>query len=324
MKRSTTIGLLLCATAVGCAGPSGDSPEESEFRGSTKSGGFEWHDRSGNYRNSPVASTHALGTFFENPLLGTGLALQSIEDPNGKRDQVKLDGDELVALTPSGDLRGAELVGSSLIFETSNTEFAVYIGSYSEEPDWVDGALIPTYGLASVEVGPSDEPEHWSVCSDLDWSDDTNVVFIPGETYDEEAIEGQPNSLGMVTMACRGHALAKLKFMGAAPNDGYGSDWKDRQAALKMLTADYCGSGNSYTTVGQPLDWRDSLDRFVLGFFPTYDDLEARFDQNGATCLNTPRNPAYERADVDCADELDKCDTDFKHLLGALWASYHG
>lgn len=325
MKRNTTIGILLCATTAACAPSPDDAADDgAEFRGSTKSDGYTWKDRTGNYRNSPRADTHSLSNFLEDPSLGSGLALAAIEDPNGQRDQVVFDGDELVAYTPSGDLRGANLVGSTLIFEISGSEYGVYIGSYSDQPDWVSGALIPTYGLANVEKGPSGDPIHTSVCSDLEWNDDTNVVFIPGETYDEDALTVQANALGSVTMACQGHAIAKLKFVGADPGDAYGSDWKDRQAALKMLTADYCGSGDSYTTLGQPLDWHDRLGRFTLGFFPTFDDLEARFDHGGATCLNTPRNPAVERDQVHCVDELPKCTSAFGQLLGADWASYHG
>lgn len=321
MNLKTSIGLLLCATAAGCAAPMDDMGDDAEFRAATKKG--TWNDRTGTYKNSPRVDKHAVSDFLEDPSLGAGMALVAIENASGQRDQVVFDGDELVAYTSAGELRGASLVGWSLIFQSdAGSEVGVYIGSYSDQPDWVNGHLIPTYGLANVEIGSSGDPEYSSVCPDLDWQDGTNVVFIRGETYDHNAIEVQANTLGRVTIACQGHSIAKLKFMGADPNDSYKSSSKDRQAALKMLTADYCGDGHSYTTYGQSLDWVDSLGRFTLNYGPSFDDLEARFDETGATCLNTPRNTTLSRDAVDCADELPKCFGDPRLLHGSLWATY--
>jgi hypothetical protein len=76
------------------------------------------------------------------------------------------------------------------------------------------------------------------------------------------------------------------------------NDWKLGQAALKMLSADYCGNGTPFTVTGEPLVWR-SLSGMDFNTTPT--DLEARWDQNGARCLDVPRalvtrNPAMARA----------------------------
>lgn len=60
----------------------------------------------------------------------------------------------------------------------------------------------------------------------------------------------------------------------------------ERQAALRLLIADYCGTGAHLTVNGEPLVW-------MGGALPAYatdpSALEARWDEHGATCLDTPR-----------------------------------
>jgi hypothetical protein len=56
---------------------------------------------------------------------------------------------------------------------------------------------------------------------------------------------------------------------------------------MKLLAGDYCGNGHPFTVPGVPLEIRDSRN--------WYNDvshlslLEAKWTENGATCLNMPR-----------------------------------
>lgn len=86
-------------------------------------------------------------------------------------------------------------------------------------------------------------------------------------------------------IACGYHALAKLRLTRNTIHTAPGG-WKNVQTALKMLSADYCGNGKAFTADGTPLVWRD---RALGDFAQQPKELEARWDQNGATCLNTPR-----------------------------------
>jgi hypothetical protein len=61
--------------------------------------------------------------------------------------------------------------------------------------------------------------------------------------------------------------------------------WEQRQAMLKLYVADYCGTGASFTVARQKLVWQSPSVSYLL---PPW-KLEARWNENGATCLNNPR-----------------------------------
>lgn len=89
-------------------------------------------------------------------------------------------------------------------------------------------------------------------------------------------------------LGCAGHTLAKLhltRHTRVAGSDNFHITLADRQATLKMLVADYCGTGRPFTVAGQPLFWRGGL----VDFTPSSQRVEARWDERGATCLTVPR-----------------------------------
>lgn len=277
-----------------------------------------WGCPSCRYKNSPHFGLHPIADFQRGSGASSGFALAEIEDPSGNRYPVDFDGSALVAFTSAGDLTGIDLLDWRLVFELGGSEFRVRVMGFEKHLDWTGGDVVPTYALAA-EVGPQGEATLESVCPGLSF-EETNVVFTPGETYDPVSLTVDPTAGDRVSMACRGHAVAKLKFLGHDPNDSYGSSPEARQATLKMLTADYCGDGTSHTTVGHPLSFRDDLGLFKPSHFGIPGDMEARWDDNGAVCLSEPRNAALVRDDVHCADALPKCEG--PGLDGALWASY--
>jgi hypothetical protein len=62
-------------------------------------------------------------------------------------------------------------------------------------------------------------------------------------------------------------------------------------AMLKMLTADYCGTGRSYTVDGQPLKYGDSNHWCSQPpIIPSaVCSIEALWAEKGAVCVDTPR-----------------------------------
>ncbi|HMG20366.1 MAG TPA: ADYC domain-containing protein, partial [Kofleriaceae bacterium] len=87
---------------------------------------------------------------------------------------------------------------------------------------------------------------------------------------------------------CASHLLAKLRLTrntihGQAA--GMPQAWERRQATMKMLAADYCGTGEPNTVGGQKLVWKGDLMRYYRA--PVV--IEARWDETGATCLTEPR-----------------------------------
>jgi hypothetical protein len=66
---------------------------------------------------------------------------------------------------------------------------------------------------------------------------------------------------------------------------------KQRQSMLKMLTADYCGTGQSFTVNGHPLRYMDRAGIYTANPVDVSDlpNLEAIWGPQGAVCINKPR-----------------------------------
>lgn len=77
---------------------------------------------------------------------------------------------------------------------------------------------------------------------------------------------------------------------------GFATTIPERQTFLKMLVADYCGTGKVFTVAGQPLMWTDDRGTMPLtsGVPRT---TEARWQPSGADCVNEPRVDEYPTED---------------------------
>ena len=90
--------------------------------------------------------------------------------------------------------------------------------------------------------------------------------------------------------------------VGKAGNWGY-PEWEigteDFTTTVRMVRADYCGDGGSWTTIGSKLQARD-----VFGYRDFSDPLsatEAMWGEKGTLCLGTPRwTSEYTYSDVIC------------------------
>jgi hypothetical protein len=135
-------------------------------------------------------------------------------------------------------------------------------------------------------------------------------------------------------IACAGTAVAKMHLLRhteagtlvpSSPSDTCPTrvtDKRQRQAMLKMITADVCGTGRSFTRDGKPLDYMDSQ-----GFYP-FDlrsavkahAIEAIWTSKGARCLDTPR--LYNEDPMILEKIAAECHTDLppscKSMLGLL------
>jgi hypothetical protein len=134
------------------------------------------------------------------------------------------------------------------------------------------------------------------------------AIAFEGDHYDAKykAISG-PDFDTKFNLACAGAAPAKMHLMrhtsaggwtgidmfGNSDNLAYPTTWQERQAMLKMFTADYCGTGTSFTVDDQPLhyvDWKDWYpNTTALPSITNLDMIEAYWDENGAVCLDEPR-----------------------------------
>lgn len=188
---------------------------------------------------------------------------------------LRVEGGALVATAADGTrVTGAGLIGAVLEgdgvrvrvddVETHDrfAEAQLYWLSVAEDGGWeplcraADGAEVPSLPLAGA------------------WSPGEGVAGGGAWTDDPSAI----------TMACRGYALAKcVELLGYRPWKGHG---RQHRACVRLLRADYCGDGSSWTADGNPVN--------------VYDDVgvqsdtelwlpEAEWTEAGAMCLTKER-----------------------------------
>ena len=95
--------------------------------------------------------------------------------------------------------------------------------------------------------------------------------------------------------AGEGSGLAKLQLTGhteVAKLAGFSTTASQRQSMLKLLAADYCGTGKAFTVGGQRLEWKDAEGTMKLPLFART-QVEARWTPQGAACLQVPRVAAH-------------------------------
>lgn len=310
--------LLLVLALLGCAACDVDDTAD-ERAGTTPTTTGGWGCKGCGFTNSAYLGTFPLESFALGVTPRTGEArLVGIVDPAGVQRSVGLDDDAFTATKNNTVYKGGQLIGWTLLFDLGAPKLAeVKIQGHANHPDWVTGAPVDTYALAYLDRS-SGEVVPLEVCPGLGF-EETSIVLLPGETYDMNGVTVTPAQSGHTTLACRGHALAKMKLMGYGPTDGYGSGWEQRQGTLKMLTADYCGKGHSFTVVGTPLQWADDLGNFPLLGNESPAQLEAKWDHKGALCLDTPR--LVKRSEVEGLCTLPRCNGDYASFGGGNWIS---
>ena len=207
-----------------------------------------------------------------------------------------------------------ELVGAEIRLTHGRDSFAIRVGavgtmSYFAPPS----GSIETYVLEYGVMAYGESPTAWTNVCGGRWIPPDEVSTGPygdlkvwgnAETYgqrpldsilfDLDSIDMEAKELNRVpdpnrfNIGCAGHTLSKLHLTRntiASQGAGYAGHWEERQATLKMLTADYCGNGTAFTVAGQALDWQGG----GVTYFSPPAALEARWTERGAACLDTPR-----------------------------------
>lgn len=276
-----------------------------------------------NSSNSAHANLYPISTLS---LLGAanddGIRVVGIKSPGGLSYRLRTVGDDLAAFNPVTNTvvaQGAGLIGWDIHVvdgEGGHEEIRVF-GYDPYIPSWASGAA-PISGYALAYEDPNQPGEYLSVCPEsLSDPGEIAVTVIRGEIYDEATKEAIP-APDWITIACFGNAVAKMKLMNYGPQSDFGggapATLDQRQATLRMITADYCGDGTSFTADGTLLDWKNSAATLVPAGAPAFDDVEAVWTKSGALCLGTPR--LAERWEVDAYCTIPKCeesDLDLPH-----------
>ncbi|WP_245913657.1 ADYC domain-containing protein [Nannocystis exedens] len=249
---------------------------------------------------------------FVPPALGL-LSLQKFE--------LDVEKGALVARSAGGTtLRGSQLVGATILVQQPGSllPLPITVLGHQKIDSWAEGApQVSTYALVYPDLDALVGVRN--VCTgDLLDVLTSAVTVIGGETYDLETKTIQPDKPRWLTLACAGSAAAKLQLMNYGPQSdfdgaGHPASLEQRQATLRMITADYCGTGHSYTQNGTPLHWENAAGTVVspgeLGA------VEAVWSAAGALCLEAQR---LAGAEVGC--DLPACDA--FSLAEGEWVTY--
>lgn len=118
------------------------------------------------------------------------------------------------------------------------------------------------------------------------------ALFWNGDRIDDSGkIIASNDKVGSwFNISCAGEAAPKMVRMHLGGAVDVTSPVTQRQAALYFFTADYCGNGNHFTILGNPITWKalvgpDDFDQAVAS-------NEAIWSGRGAVCLDTPRYAA--------------------------------
>lgn len=329
--KNSIVGILcfagLCAT--GCeTGESQDLPDEGTRSNQTYaagggSSGGKWGCKTCGFSNTLIWGTRESNVAaYGNASVPGRPSFPVLIDPSGGVWDVHFDQGQLMATDGIDKIGGLDLVGWHLRQKwPDGVETDVEIYNFQWIPDWTTHSeLLPTYGFAYVDPLTGN---YQNVCSELP-NDETTVLFLQDERYDlgDGLVIEEPD---VVSMACRGSALAKMALLGYRPSDGQ-SSVDERQATLRMIRADYCGDGTSYTDAGVPMDWTDALGNVEYDSSTMSDQLEAHWTAEGASCVGKPRLPSAihnyqpgQPVPLPCAPP--QCDETFDENVDGVWSS---
>jgi len=185
-------------------------------------------------------------------------------------------------------LEGLSLV--DLVFDLrdgSDRRYTLKIAASKTTRFWADPqGSVPTYVLTYASAS---DPTPQALCTTAV----NQAILFAGDRYDslnKIVISTDAEPSGWFNVACAGTALAKLYLTRHTQASQITMTTRgERQAMLKMFTADVCGDGTSFTVHGQPLLWADA--KGITKFAGNPVSIEAIWNDAGAVCLDTPRRP---------------------------------
>lgn len=247
----------------------------------------------GIWENGVSLNRIALNRLAVNGIALNRIALNGVELDGAMRVKgIANASNELVGSTKTGEIvRGERFVGAKVVgVLTDGSEIELEITKFerTDDPSIVHYALA-YQGQNLCEAGTG--------------------MFVPG-TWDETATHHASDASGLTTSyTCVDGVIGKCVHWGYASWKA-GSDM--HAACTRMGTADYCGTGVSYTKDGTPIDMFD-----VRGIQKPEGDatfaFEAGWTPSGAACASRPRYDAVttsgKKAPPSCFATLPLCES---------------
>jgi hypothetical protein len=267
---------------------------------------FAFHDLSlvGTSKTFPATLPNAAGLAIL--AAGEGVRAQIVQ--GGRSYDLGVVGGRFLGTCPGcTTLQGAALVGATITVTLNRVpRYLITIASVRTMSYFVGGGAVEAYTLLWKDPGVGTST---NLCNNIalleslitQQSDDsyTRQELMGMRTFETVVFEGDRIDGNAKTMSpafddawfnigCAGHTLSKLRLTHNTVHSqatGLAQPWERRQATLKMLAADYCGGGVPLTVAGQRLVWQGDL----MTYFSAPLKIEARWTEQGATCLYAPR-----------------------------------
>lgn len=195
---------------------------------------------------------------------------------------------------------GADLIGSHWYLTLSNADT-----DHDGDHDADDAASVPTeiWISAHQQVSPresryvfetfDDDGNAVPVC-DADSSGNRTAIPIKDVTVDDFTGDMAPRK-DTLYLACTSGAIGKAITWGYRP---WERPLPEFEVATRMVRADYCFDGMSWTETGMPIQVKDKYGTNT--FLYATDPTEVVWTKTGAACINTPRNLTYAASQVTC------------------------
>jgi hypothetical protein len=223
---------------------------------------------------------------------------------------VRVDRDQLKAVTKNYTYTGNELEGWYMTVEYARGAHAnpetyyLKITKVHKTKYWttLQKGLVPLYRFEwTRDLRKRSAPVCGPTIVDSDDQVQGTAVIFGGDHYDTNTFKITPSAGTQYStrfnVACVGTALAKLHLHrhteAAIRPAGSSPSVDDHQAVLRMLTADYCGNGESKSVNGRQLEYTYKEPKWqpnAPGFAPGPEDLlDGVWGANGAICVEHPR-----------------------------------
>lgn len=212
---------------------------------------------------------------------------------------LKVDGDELIGTANGRSYKREDLRGAVIRLADSFSAAQYYelkIIDYMDYPLWVQGGSVPLYEFEFTNsLNPS---VTCKICDDNIGAKDAfkgTVVIFEGDRYQNDLdvleVGGETTKFNI---ACMGTSISKLHFLrhtwaGEQHTPRLDTTVEQRETLLRMLAADYCGTGKGFTVDGHPLNYKFGSTLQWGTTFDTQHEIEAIWGPGGALCLDTPR-----------------------------------